>query len=68
MTDWLIFAATGAFAGLMAGLFGVGGGLIMVPILALLLPFVAWYLGIGLWDALVLDISFALFYVHIRSK
>ena len=39
MTDWLIFAATGAFAGLMAGLFGVGGGLIMVPILALLLPF-----------------------------
>lgn len=38
MTDWLIFAATGAFAGLLAGLFGVGGGLIMVPILALLLP------------------------------
>lgn len=41
MTDWLIFAATGAFAGLMAGLFGVGGGLIMVPILALILPHLA---------------------------
>lgn len=31
------FLATGAFAGLLAGLFGVGGGLVMVPILALIL-------------------------------
>lgn len=31
------FIATGLFAGLLAGLFGVGGGLIMVPILALVL-------------------------------
>jgi uncharacterized membrane protein YfcA len=31
------FIATGIVAGLMAGLFGVGGGLIMVPILALVL-------------------------------
>jgi uncharacterized protein len=34
----LIFVATGAFAGLLAGLFGIGGGMIMVPILAFLLP------------------------------
>ena len=34
----MIFAATGVFAGLLAGLFGVGGGLVTVPILALLLP------------------------------
>lgn len=38
MEALLIFAATGAAAGLLAGLFGVGGGLIMVPALALLLP------------------------------
>lgn len=34
----LIFALTGAAAGLLAGLFGVGGGLIMVPALAWILP------------------------------
>lgn len=34
----LIFAATGAAAGVLAGLFGVGGGLIMVPALAFVLP------------------------------
>lgn len=34
----LIFAFTGAAAGVLAGLFGVGGGLIMVPALAFVLP------------------------------
>lgn len=34
----LIFLLTGAAAGLLAGLFGVGGGLIMVPALAWILP------------------------------
>lgn len=38
METWLIFAFTGAAAGLLAGLFGVGGGLIMVPALAFVLP------------------------------
>ena len=38
MDTLLIFALTGAAAGLLAGLFGVGGGLIMVPALALVLP------------------------------
>ncbi|MEK6806659.1 MAG: sulfite exporter TauE/SafE family protein [Pseudomonadota bacterium] len=38
MESLAIFLATGAVAGLMAGLFGVGGGMIMVPALALLLP------------------------------
>ncbi len=32
--DWLIYPLCGAFAGLMAGLLGVGGGLIVVPVLA----------------------------------
>jgi uncharacterized membrane protein YfcA len=38
MDALLIFALTGAAAGVLAGLFGVGGGLIMVPALAFLLP------------------------------
>src|SRR5262245_6079747 len=43
MPALLIFAITGAGAGLLAGLFGVGGGLIIVPALALVLP----SLGVG---------------------
>lgn len=38
MDELLIFLATGAAAGVMAGLFGVGGGMIMVPALMWLLP------------------------------
>lgn len=34
----LIYLAVGAAAGLVAGLFGVGGGLIIVPVLAWLMP------------------------------
>jgi uncharacterized membrane protein YfcA len=51
METLLIFAATGAAAGVLAGLFGVGGGLIMVPALALVLP---WQ-GIG--PAVVMQVS-----------
>lgn len=38
LTTVLIYLATGIAAGVMAGLFGVGGGMIMVPALALVLP------------------------------
>jgi len=38
MEQLLIFVVTGAVAGVLAGLFGVGGGLIMVPALAFVLP------------------------------
>lgn len=38
MEQLAIFLLTGAFAGLLAGLFGIGGGMVMVPILAYLLP------------------------------
>jgi uncharacterized membrane protein len=32
-------------------------------LLAVLMPFIAWYLGVSLWMALVMDLSFAAFYV-----
>ena len=32
--DWVLYLALGAVAGLLAGLLGVGGGLIIVPVLA----------------------------------
>lgn len=32
-------------------------------LLLVLAPFIAWYLGVGLWHAVVMDIAFALFYV-----
>ncbi|GAB1583719.1 PACE efflux transporter [Phyllobacterium phragmitis] len=32
-------------------------------LLVVLLPFIAWYLGIGLQEALLMDISFAVFYM-----
>jgi uncharacterized membrane protein YfcA len=38
MQSILIFLAAGAAAGILSGLFGVGGGLILVPVLAFVLP------------------------------
>lgn len=32
-------------------------------LLAVLMPFIAWYLGVGLLEAFLMDVSFALFYV-----
>ncbi|MBV2185505.1 MAG: PACE efflux transporter [Rhizobium sp.] len=32
-------------------------------ILIVLAPFIAWYLGVGLWHAVVMDVSFSLFYL-----
>jgi uncharacterized membrane protein YfcA len=38
-TSWLRLAAVGTAAGLFSGLFGVGGGLIIVPLLVLWLAY-----------------------------
>mgnify|MGYP003121981532 CR=1 FL=1 len=32
-------------------------------LLIMLMPLIAWYLGISLWQALVMDVAFALFYM-----
>jgi len=34
-----------------------------VGLLAVLMPFIAWYLGVSLWQAFLMDLSFALFYM-----
>jgi uncharacterized membrane protein len=34
-----------------------------VGLLVVLLPFIAWYLGVTVWQALVMDLAFAVFYV-----
>lgn len=34
-----------------------------IGLLAVLMPFIAWYLGVSLWQAFVMDLSFAAFYV-----
>lgn len=47
LTAWLLYAATGAVAGFLAGLLGIGGGMVIVP--ALLLSFH--------WQGLPADIS-----------
>ena len=38
---WAVYLVAGAVAGLLAGLLGVGGGLILVPVLLALLPYSA---------------------------
>lgn len=40
MTAYLLFALLGAFSGLLAGLLGIGGGLIIVPVLLFLFPII----------------------------
>jgi uncharacterized membrane protein len=32
-------------------------------LLVMLMPLIAWYLGVTLWQALIMDLSFALFYM-----
>jgi uncharacterized membrane protein YfcA len=38
MMEWMLYLAAGALAGAMAGLLGIGGGFIIVPVMLFLLP------------------------------
>jgi len=53
MESLFIYLLTGAIAGLLAGLFGVGGGMVMVPALALVLP------GQGVPQEVVMQVAVA---------
>lgn len=51
MMEWVIYLALGAGAGVLAGLLGVGGGLVIVPVLA-------WaFLGLGMAPGVVMHLA-----------
>ncbi|MFO7593915.1 MAG: sulfite exporter TauE/SafE family protein [Pseudomonadota bacterium] len=70
--EWIAYAGLGAFAGVLAGLFGVGGGLIIVPVLAILFthsdmaPPVIMHLAIGTSLATIVFTSLSSVYAHHR--
>lgn len=72
METLLIFAVTGVAAGMLAGLFGVGGGLIIVPALAFVLPWqgvgpaVAMQVAIGTSLAVISATSVSSLLAHRR--
>jgi uncharacterized membrane protein YfcA len=51
MESWLIYLSLGAVAGTVAGLLGVGGGLIIVPVLALV------YAHLGVTEAVIMHLA-----------
>jgi uncharacterized protein len=72
MEVFLIYALVGAFAGLIAGLFGVGGGLVIVPVLVFvfstlqLAPSHLVHLAIGTSLATIVFTSLSSVYAHHR--
>ena len=55
--EWLLYPALGVIAGLLAGLLGVGGGLVLVGALALLLPGQGVPPGIAMQAALATSLA-----------
>lgn len=51
MDTWLLYAAVGAIAGVLAGLFGVGGGLVIVPVLVFI------FKGQGISEAVMMHLA-----------
>ena len=66
----LTLVATGGFAGVLAGLFGVGGGAIFVPVLYHTFigldvdPAIAMHLSIGTSLAIIVPTSLRSFFAH----
>lgn len=74
MSIYLIYLAVGAFAGLLAGLFGVGGGLIIVAALVVafkslgVAPEVLVHLAVGTSLATIIPTSISSSYAHHQKK
>ena len=74
MIDLLIFAAVGIITGTMAGLFGVGGGLIIVPVMHFILTErgisedIAIPLSIGTALTCIIVTSASAAYSHYQKK
>lgn len=72
VSAWLAYLALGAFAGVLAGLFGVGGGLVIVPVLVLLFQQqgiaseVLVHLAVGTSLATIVFTSVSSVYAHHR--
>lgn len=70
--EWLAYGGLGAFAGLLAGLFGVGGGLVIVPVLAWLFhragvpPELLMHMAIGTSLATIVFTSLSSIWAHHR--
>ena len=72
ITAWSLFLTLGALVGIVAGLFGVGGGLIIVPVLIWTLPWVgvermhATHIAVGTSLATIVVTSIAAVRAHQR--
>ena len=68
--DYLLYLALGAVAGLISGLFGLGGGVVIVPILILafgfqgMAPEISTHVAIGTSLATILVTSLSSIYTH----
>ena len=68
--DYLLYLALGAVAGLISGLFGLGGGVVIVPLLILsfdlqgMAPEISTHIAIGTSLATILVTSLSSIYTH----
>jgi uncharacterized membrane protein YfcA len=75
LIEYSVFILLGIFSGLIAGLLGIGGGLIVVPVLLFLFPLIGLgdsphlvHLAIGTSLATILFSSMASIYTHHKNK
>ena len=72
--EWLLYLATGFIGGLLSGMFGIGGGVIVVPILAMLFtslhfsPDHIMHLAVGTSLATIIVNSISSTRAHHRNK
>jgi uncharacterized membrane protein YfcA len=72
--EYLLYLATGLFTGLLSGLLGVGGGLIMVPVLSFIFAHLGYpaefimHMALGTSLAVIMATSIASSYSHHSHK